>query len=112
MSREMSHHQAGMPAKRRALRKSPSTGPAFRERRIFLERLEERSLLNADWQNPNNPPDVDDDGVLAAIDVLLIINRINANKTGSALLTESRALGQPYYDVDGDNSVTASDVIT
>ena len=51
------------------------------------------------WQNRNNPADVDGNGRVAPLDVLVLINRINL--FGSGLLP-SHQPGDPYCDVDGD----------
>ena len=68
----------------------------------------------APFQNPNQPYDVNDDGSVTAIDVLLIINLINLNADfPGALPTPSVTPFVPpaYYDVNGDNHVTAADAI-
>jgi len=64
---------------------------------------------NLSFQNVDNPTDVDDDGNTTPLDVLLIINDINAN--GSRTLPDQREEGQSYVDVNGDNSVTPTDVL-
>jgi len=65
------------------------------------------------WQNPVNPLDVNDDGVVSPQDVLVLTNDINAN--GSRTLPSppiSPPPPPPYLDVDGDGAVTPSDVLT
>lgn len=59
--------------------------------------------------NPDDPYDVDGDGVVAAKDVLLLITEIN--RTGPRELTLG-ALEGPYWDVSGDRQLTALDALT
>jgi hypothetical protein len=68
---------------------------------------------------PGLAPDVSDgggtgapDGVVAAVDVLAIINYINAHGSGPLPAVRGRAYGPPYFDVVPDNYVAADDVIT
>ena len=61
------------------------------------------------WQNPVDKFDVNNDQVVSAIDVLLIVNEINAN--GSRDLSGSGLPTPPYIDVTGDNFVSALDVL-
>jgi hypothetical protein len=65
-------------------------------------------LTNA-WQN--YPPfDSTGDGVVAAVDVLTIIDYINAH-LGDTSLPAAPAVPPPYLDVNGDQAVTAQDVL-
>ena len=61
------------------------------------------------WQNPTRPLDVNNDNFISPIDVLLIVNDINANEArdlrGSGLSTP------PFIDVNGDSFVSAIDVL-
>ena len=68
----------------------------------------------APFQNPHQPYDVNSDGTVSAIDVLLIINLLNLNDDFPGPLPEPS--GTPfvppaYYDVNGDNHVTPADAI-
>ena len=54
------------------------------------------------WQNRSNPADVDGDGRVAPLDVLVIINRIN--RFGAGLL-QAHQPGDPYCDVNGDGEI-------
>ena len=60
-------------------------------------------------QNPLLPGDVDGNGVIAPLDVLLLLNQING---GGGPLTPVQA-GVPvrYFDVTGDQRLTAGDVL-
>jgi hypothetical protein len=78
-------------------------------RLLAFDLLEPRRLLNVDWRNPVDSLDVNADGSIAADDVLLIINRLNASQ--QAFLPASHDTASAYYDVDGDQQVTASDVL-
>ncbi len=90
----------------------------FAGRRVVLEQLESRWLLNADWQNPFNALDVDDDRAVAPIDVLLIFNELNA-LPGSGITGADRKLPEitsgtsppPYLDVNGDGFVSPLDAL-
>src|SRR5262249_11462849 len=54
--------------------------------------------------------DVDDDGFIAASDVVAIINYINAS--GSGPVNPPKGLAAPYCDVNGDGQIVADDVVT
>ena len=60
------------------------------------------------WQNPALPQDVDGQDGVTPLDVLTIINYINANGTGAV---PGGVTGPPYFDVDGDDQVTPADVL-
>jgi len=62
-------------------------------------------------QNPRNPLDVTDDGVIAADDVLTIINRINAGPAANSAALRSINVSAPYHDTTGDGVVAADDVL-
>jgi hypothetical protein len=62
------------------------------------------------WQNTPNRFDVNDDGTVSAIDVLLIINQLN--RVGPHTLSSpGDAPPPPYVDVTGDGSITAQDAL-
>ncbi|MCY2990865.1 MAG: dockerin type I domain-containing protein [Planctomycetota bacterium] len=67
------------------------------------------------WHNYANPCDVDGNGHVAPLDVLIVINYINAHP-GSTALPPAPLSPPLYYDVadgpDGDGQVTALDVLT
>jgi hypothetical protein len=63
------------------------------------------------WQNPLNPSDVEGNGHVAPLDVLTLINYINAHPNDSSL-PPLPAAPPPYYDVNGDDQCTALDVLT
>jgi hypothetical protein len=57
------------------------------------------------WQNPKNPLDVDNNGHVEPLDVLLILNELNARGP----LTLDPGISPPppmYFDPSGDNLVT------
>jgi len=80
-------------------------------------------ITGAPFQNPKtnfpgNQLDVNDDGVISATDVLIIINFINAKGSGPLVLGQppipNPALGPGvslYVDVNGDSSMDGSDVL-
>ena len=61
------------------------------------------------WQNVVDPYDVNDDGLVSALDALLIINQINAG--GARDLRGSGVPANPYVDVTGDYLLSALDVL-
>jgi hypothetical protein len=64
------------------------------------------------WQNPRNPLDVNDDGMVVPLDVLLLINDINArNARPLAIPPVAPLLPPPYLDVNGDGAIAALDVL-
>ncbi len=95
---------------RKYFRKGPSQNRHRRfKRRLILETLEDRRLLNVDWRNPVDSMDVDNDGAVSPLDVLVDINYINS--TGSGGLPARRDPSLPFLDVDGDQSVSPLDVL-
>ncbi len=62
------------------------------------------------WQNADNPLDVNNDGFLMPVDVLLLVNYLNTSPNGYAL-PSAPATPPPFYDVNGDNYVTPSDIL-
>ncbi len=62
----------------------------------------------ASFQNPTLSRDVNADGFVSPIDVLLLINHLNT--VGSHLLT-AELPGIPFPDTNGDNNVSPSDVL-
>jgi len=66
-------------------------------------------VQESDWQNPVEPLDVNPDGLIVANDVLRIINRINIEGPGELPTPTGEVVN--YYDVTGDNQVTAIDAL-
>jgi hypothetical protein len=62
------------------------------------------------WQNAGNPHDVNDDGDMTPVDVLLVINRINRDPADPTLPPRPES-PPPFYDVNGDGHCTAEDVL-
>jgi len=64
------------------------------------------------WQNPRLAEDVDDDGVVAPIDALLVINLINSAGSGPLPRpTQQVTAPPPYYDVSGDDQLAPIDAL-
>ena len=104
-------------------------------KKLKLESLEERQLLSADllgafsaahpWSNYMLSGDVNNDGVIAPIDALIVLNELNANGARSLTTPSQSASGpvaegeleQPeepvgtYYDVNRDSYVTPADAL-
>lgn len=77
-----------------------------KNRILRAESLESRSLMAADVaHNFLMPHDVNDDGNVSPIDVLVVINRLNGNDD----LPERE---QEFHDVDDDSRLTPLDVLS
>ena len=63
------------------------------------------------WQNPANAVDVNGDGLVTPLDVLIVINYINLQAAATSLPSPPTA-PPPYYDVSGDGQCTSLDVLT
>lgn len=104
---------------------SPAAGWAGRD--AFTYRVQDsRGLWSADarvfvttlepdgpaWRNPQNPLDVNADGKIGPIDVLMLVNDLNARQ--SRALPDPSPEGifpSPYLDVSGDGRVDPRDVL-
>jgi len=65
------------------------------------------------WQNPDNPLDVNADGMVNGQDALFISNKIVADGAGPLPVPPLYGKGPPpYYDVDGNNAVNVEDFNT
>ncbi|MCL4201297.1 MAG: dockerin type I repeat-containing protein [Pirellulaceae bacterium] len=62
------------------------------------------------WQNSVDPIDVNGDGDTTPMDVLMLINFVNAHSDSPAVADAAQAV-PPYYDVNGDGYVTSTDVL-
>ena len=74
----------------------------------------EVNSITPSWQNPSNPLDVDNNGVVVPLDALLVINELNAN--GSRPLDPPPSLTgpvepPPYLDVNGDGFLSPIDAL-
>jgi hypothetical protein len=61
------------------------------------------------WQNPVNPYDVNNDGIVNAVDSLRIINDLNRNGARDLDGPGPTAPGIVYLDVNGDHTVNSQD---
>ncbi len=64
----------------------------------------------SDWQNPILRWDVNNDGYVSPINVLLVINYVNAHPDFPPLPVP-RPAGDPFYDVNGDGIAGPADVV-
>jgi ELWxxDGT repeat protein len=73
--------------------------------------VEKVMTVQVGWrnQNPNNPFDVDNDKTVSPLDVLTVINLINAK--GASLPVSGLPSPPPYYDVNGDDRIDPLDVL-
>jgi predicted outer membrane repeat protein len=69
------------------------------------------SVNSCPWQNPVNALDVDADGRVIPLDVLLTINYINVYGIGRPPVLPSPHGSVRYFDVSGDNVVSPVDVL-
>lgn len=63
------------------------------------------------WQNPVKNVDVNGDGFVSPIDVLNVINFINAFGSGSVVGNPNLPAAPPYYDVNNDTFISPTDVL-
>ncbi len=63
------------------------------------------------WQNPRNPLDVDDDRTVIPLDVLVLINDINARQARALPIPPAPPLPPPYLDVSGNGEIGPQDVL-
>jgi len=63
------------------------------------------------WQNPKNPLDVNGDGTVFPLDVLVLINDINSHNARALPVPPPPAATPPYLDVSGDGSVGPQDAL-
>lgn len=68
------------------------------------------SVHHPPHQNRSNPMDVYGDGSASSADALLVINALNAGGPRTELSATSKS-PPPYCDVNGDDSLTATDVL-
>lgn len=61
------------------------------------------------WQNPANNMDVNNDGLVVPLDVLILINHLN--EFGPHELTATTSSPPPFLDVNGDNTIAPIDVL-
>jgi hypothetical protein len=63
------------------------------------------------WRNPIDRYDVDADGRVAPVDVILIVNRINLYGSGAILSLADQGATQPFIDVNGDWHLSPVDAL-
>src|SRR5687767_12733196 len=90
---------------RRARRRKPGN----QCRSLLFEALEIRQLLTVNWRNPVEALDVSGDGLTVPLDVLLVINELNAN--GARQLSEQKDPAKPYWDPSGDQFIAPLDAL-
>lgn len=66
-------------------------------------------VQNSRWQNPSGALDVNGDGFVSPIDVLLIINYLNSGQP--TFLPNANVTPPPFLDPSGDERVTPLDII-
>ena len=73
--------------------------------------LDVQPSVGTEWQNPVNPMDVNGDSYVSSIDVLLILNDLNANSARQLPLPTDGESPPPFLDVSGDSFVTPIDAL-
>lgn len=63
------------------------------------------------WQNPRNPLDINGDGKVFPLDVLLLINDLNARGSRALPIPPSPSAMPPYLDASGDGVVGPQDAL-
>lgn len=63
------------------------------------------------WMNASNPLDVNADGFVQPLDVLLVVNKINQDGSGLLPAPTGTELPGTLFDSSGDNSVSPLDVL-
>lgn len=76
-----------------------------------FEILEPRRVMASDWQNSPNALDVDSSGLVVPLDVLLVVNDINANGVRPLPATRPSDYTGPLCDTTGDGVLAAADVL-
>ncbi len=75
----------------------------------LLEQLEPRLVMDSQWQNPARPLDVNNNGSVAPLDALLVINKLNSS--GSTQLPPRTNPLDYYYDTSGDGVLSPRDAL-
>ncbi|MCA9123522.1 MAG: hypothetical protein H6822_33000 [Planctomycetaceae bacterium] len=61
------------------------------------------------WQNPVDPKDINNDGRISPLDVLLLLNNLSKEGSRELEMPSSGDEPPPYYDVDGDGHISPKD---
>jgi Dockerin type I domain len=93
---------------------SPRLPQRPRYRRLALEFLETRAVPTTAWSvipTDEHPFDVNNDGVVAPSDVLIIINALNNGRAGSLADRPDLLAALPRIDVNGDGELAPNDAL-
>lgn len=61
------------------------------------------------WQNADNPNDINDDGRITPLDVLLLLNELSKGGSRELPMPSPGEEPPPYYDVNGDGYISPLD---
>ena len=75
---------------------------------MIVDAATAKRVAQSPWQNRVEPLDTNNDGNVVPNDALRVINRINGDGAGEL---PAQLEGSSYFDVTGDNFVTARDVL-
>jgi hypothetical protein len=106
----MLHRSSRRLAIRQRLRSLLNTADITRTRRLAMERFEPRILLAADWRNPGQSLDVNDDLVVSPLDVVLSVDSLNTDQP-RPLPARGSGGPPPFWDVSGDEQHTSLDAL-
>ena len=79
--------------------------------KLDLPLLTSDSPNEAPWKNQDNALDVNADGLVEPLDVLLLVNQLNSSGGGELPELSDLASPPPFVDVSGDNVLAALDVL-
>jgi len=90
--------------------------PASAQAAVVLVAAVDDSTVDAGlwstWQNPRNPLDVNDDGVVQPLDALVMINDINARQSRPLPIPPvPPSVPPPFLDVSGNGAIGPQDVL-
>ncbi|MCA9210457.1 MAG: hypothetical protein KDA55_19000, partial [Planctomycetales bacterium] len=71
----------------------------------------EFAAVASDWQNIEQPDDVNADGEVSAIDALLVINQLNRSGAGPIADDGNDASDRHYIDTNGDGMLSPTDAL-
>jgi hypothetical protein len=79
------------------------------EIRLALDAGPAAATTSAPWQNPSNPLDVNNDGLVSPADVLSVIDQLL--EVGSGPMAAPAAPPRLFYDTNGDNFLSPADAL-
>lgn len=120
----MANHDSEIPIRAQAALTpvAGGSGEAMEAEAESIEAFQLGDLSFSVFQNPETPADVDANGLVMPLDVLLLVNKVNADGTGpvDAIIGDGDSttgegevdavISPPFYDVSGDYVISPLDV--